>query len=122
MSDAPDKIWLQVGDDQFSTYTKALEDGADISWCQEPVFEYDIEYIRADLYYELETKCDNWLDSLKLANVELAELQAENERIKRSAVCYVSHNIKWLGEEVAPGWCLGCGRHRSLIREEKESD
>ena len=33
------------------------------------------------------------------------------------AICYVSHNIKWLGEKGAPGWCLGCGKHRALIRE-----
>ena len=44
---------------------------------------------------------------------QIAELEAK-------AICYVSHNIKWLGEKGAPGWCLGCGKHRSLIRESSE--
>ena len=61
------------------------------------------EYVRVDLYEQ--------------RGERIAELQAEVERTKASAICYVSHNIHWLGEKGALGWCLGCGKHRSLIRE-----
>jgi len=33
------------------------------------------------------------------------------------AICAVSHYRAWMGEKENPGWCLGCGKHRSLIRE-----
>ena len=49
MSDAPEKIWLQIGDDELCTYSEAMKAGADVSWCHEQIFQYDIEYIRADL-------------------------------------------------------------------------
>ena len=61
------------------------------------------EYARVDLYEQ--------------RGERIAELQSEVERTKASAICYVSHNIHWLGEKGALGWCLGCGKHRSLIRE-----
>lgn len=47
---APETIWLQIGDDELCTYEGAMKDGADISWCAENVFEYDVEYIRKDLF------------------------------------------------------------------------
>lgn len=46
---APDRIWLQVGDDSDGiecSYDGALNAGADISWCAEQIFDCDIEYIR----------------------------------------------------------------------------
>ena len=56
-------------------------------------------------------------ETIEMLIKRIAELQAEVERTKASAICYVSHNIHWLGEKGALGWCLGCGKHRSLIRE-----
>ena len=53
------------------------------------------------------------IDEIESQAKQIAELEAK-------AICYVSHNIKWLGEKGAPGWCLGCGKHRSLIRESSE--
>lgn len=50
MSEAPDEIWLQIGDDESCTYEGAVKAGAEISWCAEEVFPgIDIRYIRADL-------------------------------------------------------------------------
>ena len=49
MSDAPEKIWLQIGDNERCTYSGAIEAGAEISWCQEPAYEFDIEYTRSDI-------------------------------------------------------------------------
>ena len=55
------------------------------------------------------------------AALTLLKAQAEQiSELEAKAICYVSHNIKWLGEKGAPGWCLGCGKHRSLIRESSE--
>lgn len=47
---APDKLWLQLHghDDGLLEPCKDLSDG--ISWHWEPVFNSDVEYIRADMY------------------------------------------------------------------------
>ena len=102
MSDAPERIYLNLGNEE-TTYAEAVAAGWEVSWCEGEQDEWDVEYVRADLYEQ--------------RGERIAELQAEVERTKASAICYVSHNIHWLGEKGALGWCLGCGKHRSLIRE-----
>lgn len=47
MTDAPERIWLQIGDptwvnDQYPT------DHEGVTWCWEPAWSNDIQYIRAD--------------------------------------------------------------------------
>lgn len=37
-----------------------------------------------------------------------------------AAICKHSHNKSWIGQTGAPGWCLGCDKHRSLIRESND--
>jgi len=70
-----------------------------------------------ELMEEVLAQCINAGPNVRAQAERIAELQAEVERTKASAICYVSHNIHWLGEKGALGWCLGCGKHRSLIRE-----
>lgn len=70
-----------------------------------------------------------WLSSYGYAEAEsvrnaLTLLKAQQEQIIESeakAICYVSHNIEWLGGKGTPGWCRGCGEHySSLFRESSE--
>ena len=55
--------------------------------------------------------------SIAELQAERDALQAERDALKRD-ICRFSHKIRWVGESDHPGCCLGCGRHRSLIREE----
>ena len=54
--ESPDRIWLQLhGDEPPEARDGPVDYRIDeITWCWEPMFEYDIEYIRADLAAERE--------------------------------------------------------------------
>lgn len=46
--DAPATIWLNYGDiERDCTHVECYRDG-DVTWCQEPVFDSDVKYVRAD--------------------------------------------------------------------------
>lgn len=46
--DAPATIWLNYGDiERDCTHAECYRDG-DVTWCQEPVFDSDVKYVRAD--------------------------------------------------------------------------
>ena len=49
MSDktAPERIWLQTSGEPFDEVYADYQD--EITWCQDPINEGDVEYIRADL-------------------------------------------------------------------------
>jgi hypothetical protein len=65
MSVAPERIWAEPYDATRNYVGR---------WTAQPRFpDLPTQYIRADLYYDLETMCDNWLDSLGLANIELKD-------------------------------------------------
>lgn len=44
---APDRIWLQVGDDAGREEAFPGDD-VDVTWCRDHVFDSDVEYVRAD--------------------------------------------------------------------------
>lgn len=50
IAQAPERIFLQVGDDVTSAdEMKEVEwDGGDVSWCRDQIFDTDIEYVRID--------------------------------------------------------------------------
>ena len=66
----PDRIWLQIyGDADPRDYPGQMPwIGEETSWCGEPVFEHDIEYVRSDIADQLRAR--------------VAELEAENKRLR----------------------------------------
>lgn len=48
ISSAPERIWLQVGDDVHTAAEMLDVDWNEASWCRERIFNSDIEYIRVD--------------------------------------------------------------------------
>jgi len=46
MSDAPERIWLNLGHEEI-TYQEAMM--GEVSWCEDRQGNWDVEYIRADL-------------------------------------------------------------------------
>ena len=50
MSDtAPERIYLNLGNEE-TTYAEAVDAGWKVSWCEDQQDEWDVEYVRADLY------------------------------------------------------------------------
>ena len=49
--EAPKRIWLQLhGDEPPEAWNGPVDfRSGEVTWCWEPIFEYDIEYVRADL-------------------------------------------------------------------------
>ena len=45
---APERIWLQVSDDEEDRDEPFPRDG-EVSWCEDSVVATEVEYIRADL-------------------------------------------------------------------------
>lgn len=48
ISHAPERIWLQIGDDELDNDTEGVDFHHDVSWCWEKIFDSDIEYVRID--------------------------------------------------------------------------
>lgn len=48
ISGAPERIWLQVGDDVTGSVEMSEVDWREASWCQDKIFDTDIEYVRID--------------------------------------------------------------------------
>ena len=51
---APDRIWLQLHGDGGPDDGPVDCTSGDVSWCWEPIFDQDVEYIRAGLAAERE--------------------------------------------------------------------
>ena len=51
LSQAPERIWLQVGDDDEVTLgldVMAEVNWNEVTWCRDKIFNHDIEYVRID--------------------------------------------------------------------------
>lgn len=48
ISSAPERIWLQVGDDVHTAAEMSDVDWNEASWCRDKIFDTDIEYVRID--------------------------------------------------------------------------
>ena len=48
ISHAPERIWLQVGDDVTTAAEMSDVDWSEASWCRDKIFDTDIEYVRID--------------------------------------------------------------------------
>lgn len=53
----PEKIWLQAGDDdgeieELPAYQESQYIGDGVTWCEDSVVKYEVQYIRADLVEE----------------------------------------------------------------------
>lgn len=48
ISHAPERIWLQVGDDVHTAAEMSDVDWSEASWCRDRIFDTDIEYVRID--------------------------------------------------------------------------
>lgn len=46
---APERIWLQVSDDKYDSESEFPANHGGITWCQDPVVEAEVEYVRADI-------------------------------------------------------------------------
>lgn len=63
----PDRIWLQYhGDADPADYPDGPEPSPDeVTWCWEPIWEHDIEYVRADHIEALEAERDGLREALQ---------------------------------------------------------
>lgn len=78
--DAPDTIWLNYGDiERDCTHAECYREG-DVTWCQEPVFDSDVKYVRADI------GITSFADASTLARI--AELERENAELRKDAERY----------------------------------
>ena len=57
MSDAPERIYLNLGNEE-TTYAEAVNAGWEVSWCEDQQDEWDVEYVRADLYEQLQAEVE----------------------------------------------------------------
>ena len=57
MSDAPERIYLNLGNEE-TTYAEAVDAGWEVSWCEDQQDEWDVEYVRVDLYEQLQEEVE----------------------------------------------------------------
>ena len=57
MSDAPERIYLNLGNEE-TTYAEAVNAGWEVSWCEDQQDEWDVEYVRVDLYEQLQAEVE----------------------------------------------------------------
>ena len=76
MSDAPERIDMLWYEDYGNSVGLPINSKG------------NTEYIRADLYYDLETRCDNYLDRLGMANIELSEQTKRIEDLEAKCKSY----------------------------------
>lgn len=48
ISHAPERIFLQIGEDELDNDTADVDFHHDVTWCWERIFQSDIEYVRID--------------------------------------------------------------------------
>jgi len=66
MSDIPEKIFLNFGDEDPEHM--GLMSWGDVEWCDESIGEYDVEYIRYDLYRKREKELKDEIKYLIVEN------------------------------------------------------
>jgi len=68
MSDttAPERIFLQLGDEEI-TYSEVVRCNSEVSWCVDQIFNWDIPYVRADLYEQLQAENERLTKELQAA-------------------------------------------------------
>ena len=85
MSTTPERVWLQLyGDMDVDEVKNEPSDivadvlaSGDVSWCAEQIFSADIEYIRIDLYEQLQAD----VESYKTKDAEYQQLKAAVEEM-----------------------------------------
>lgn len=78
-TEAPERIWLQLGNEE-TTYAEVTKTDWEITWCQDQIDKWDVEYIRADLIDEQSA----WrIIERSDQKARIAELEAENEQLKK---------------------------------------
>lgn len=119
----PKKIWLQHTDEEpeKSNYAELSEN--EIIWCSQKVFEWDIEYVRADIYNTAIWAYDRYFVENEKMKAELAETRELIEAVKD----YFCHEVP-----VAPfkggiiGYCEQIGKKvkkiDNLIEKLKQED
>jgi hypothetical protein len=76
MKNVPDKIYLQVGDDDLFEADGDFKELSEVSWCQDKIYDSDIEYVR-----------------VKEADLEPG-VQSTNEAAVASHSCAVGNSIE----------------------------
>ena len=107
MSDAPERIWIEMGNIARVTLMDT-----ELAITYEKQVLFDGEYVRADLYETLEAERDKWKKrtSARLDELIPAVLHTvkERDRYKREADCTYMHD---------PGiYCTECGWFREALK------
>lgn len=50
---APERVWIQISDDEHDGTKCFPDDHAEITWCQDSVMDVEVKHLRADLVAEL---------------------------------------------------------------------
>lgn len=81
--EAPEKIYLNFGEITKEEFEKSnFDEFADVTWCQDKVFENDVEYIRKDIV-------DNMLKT------------AEDHAYFAGSEAMMENAVEWLNNNVA---------------------
>ena len=62
IKNSPEKIYLVVGESLDEKDTNNFKELHGVSWCDERIYQHDIEYIRKDIAEKMFKKecCGNW--------------------------------------------------------------
>lgn len=80
----PERIWLQYhGDADPADYPEdQYPDDSEVSWCYEPIFEHDIEYVTVDYHQKkMDEYAQQYKEMLETQNA-LAEAEATIQRLR----------------------------------------
>lgn len=74
----PERIWLQHGEeDAIPDFHEAYSGYGEITWCQDSVDPHNVEYVRADLFEQLQQR--------------IAELEAERDGFKKKVAASIGN-------------------------------
>ena len=75
---APEKIWLGELTDEVDMEFQA--DDGDTCWCGEPVFDLNVEYVRADLFAAVTAERDDALQQAKRLRTAIRRFLATDRK------------------------------------------
>lgn len=125
--DAPDTIWLNYGDiERDCTHAECYREG-DVTWCQEPVFDSDVKYVRADdatlariaeLEAEWRRECDDADKIMEKIGLTIEQARTDGGSLK---VAFICNHIQETLDALAATQALQIDTFNKMVRLEREN-
>ena len=112
VSTAPDRIFLQVADDDIYMDESFPEDESEVTWCAQSTLPCEVEYVRADLFASVEADRTRLQAEVNVVDVFMIDLR------KRIDAMSPPETIKGLRREY---WKAGAGAVIRAISEAIDS-